>query len=165
LDSNELKELMQFISSSNFVEFEMEQEGFKLRLIKAGARPEPHLDGRPGQSAGSGQPGTIEPAQVVIQAEASAASSAQPVVTEKLHEIRSPIVGTFFRSPSPDAPAYVEVGDRVKKGQILCIVEAMKLMNEIESDVAGEIVQAFPSNGQPVEYGEVLFRIRPLGSG
>ena len=162
MDSNELKELMQFISSSNFVEFEMEQEGFKLRLIKAGSRPEPHLDGRPGQSAGSGQPGTIEPAQVVIPAEAP---TVQPVVTEKLHEIRSPIVGTFFRSPSPDAPAYVEVGDRVKKGQILCIVEAMKLMNDIESDVAGEIVQAFPSNGQPVEYGEVLFGIRPLGSG
>ena len=75
----------------------------------------------------------------------------------------SPIVGTFYRSAAPDSPPFIEVGDRVRKGQILCIVEAMKLMNEIESEVEGEIREILVANGQPVEYGEVLFKIRPVG--
>ena len=93
------------------------------------------------------------------------APAAKPADDKKTFTVNSPFVGTFYRSASPDSPVFVDAGQVVKKGQVLCIVEAMKLMNEIESDVAGEIVQAFPSNGQPVEYGEVLFRIRPLGSG
>src|SRR5205085_6599082 len=80
---------------------------------------------------------------------------------EGLHFIKSPIVGTFYRSPSPDKEAFVKPGDRVSKGQTLCILEAMKLMNEIESDAAGEIVKIYVQNGQPVEYGERLFAIRP----
>ena len=83
------------------------------------------------------------------------------VHSEKLVEIHSPIVGTFYRSPSPDAPPFVEPGDRVKKGQVICIVEAMKLMNDIECEAAGEVVEILIANGQPVEYGEILFRIRP----
>ncbi len=79
---------------------------------------------------------------------------------EKLHEVKSPIVGTFYESPSPGAPPFVKVGDRVEVGQVLCIVEAMKLMNEIESDVAGEVVKRIASSGQPVEYGQPLFAIR-----
>ncbi|MEP0773588.1 MAG: acetyl-CoA carboxylase biotin carboxyl carrier protein, partial [Acidobacteriota bacterium] len=75
--------------------------------------------------------------------------------------VTSPIVGTFYRSPNPEAEPYVKVGDRVEKGQVLCIVEAMKLMNEIESDVSGTVVKIFPENGQPVEFGERLFAIRP----
>jgi len=77
--------------------------------------------------------------------------------------VTSPIVGTFFRAAGPDAAPLVEVGDRVKKGQVLCIVEAMKLMNEIESEGEGEVLEILVSNGQPVEYGEVLFKIRPIG--
>jgi len=77
------------------------------------------------------------------------------------HVVRSPIVGTFYAAPSPDAEPFVRVGDRVRVGQVLCIVEAMKLMNEIESDVAGTVLQVYPKNAQPVEYGEPLFAIRP----
>ncbi len=86
-------------------------------------------------------------------------AAAEPAA-EELHVLKSPIVGTFYAAPSPDAEPYVEVGDRVKKGQVLCIVEAMKLMNEIESDVDGEIVEIHPRNAQPVEFGEPLFAIR-----
>jgi acetyl-CoA carboxylase biotin carboxyl carrier protein len=160
VDEGELKELIQFISDSSFVEFEMERKGFKLRLIKAGAR------GTAGGVTNGG--GMAEPAPAAnsdpagtLQAEAASASPAA-AEAEVLHEVRSPIVGTFYRSPSPDAPSYVQAGDRVRKGQVLCIVEAMKLMNEIESDAAGEVVETLVANGQPVEYGEVLFRIRPV---
>ena len=81
--------------------------------------------------------------------------------SEKLHQVKSPIVGTFYESPSPGAPAFVKVGDQVEVGQVLCIVEAMKLMNEIECDVAGEIVKRIATSGQPVEFGQPLFAIRP----
>jgi acetyl-CoA carboxylase biotin carboxyl carrier protein len=87
-----------------------------------------------------------------------AAPAAEP--EEKLHEVKSPIVGTFYESPSPGASAFVKPGDMVEVGQVLCIVEAMKLMNEIESDVAGEVVLRIASSGQPVEYGQPLFAIR-----
>ena len=84
-----------------------------------------------------------------------------PTVDSGLHLVTSPIVGTFYRSPNPDAESFVSVGDSVEKGATLCIVEAMKLMNEIEADAAGTIVEIFPKNGQPVEFGEKLFAIRP----
>jgi acetyl-CoA carboxylase biotin carboxyl carrier protein len=92
---------------------------------------------------------------------ASAASELAAELEEKLHEVKSPIVGTFYESPSPGATAFVKVGDQVEVGQVLCIVEAMKLMNEIEADVAGEVVKRIASSGQPVEYGQPLFAIRP----
>jgi len=168
LDATELKELMRLISESSFVEFEMEQEGFKLKLIKAGARGE----GQGGPSNGTpafypvpmqGYPvATAGPGSSQGPAQGGASAQVEPAQDPSLSEIRSPIVGTFYRSPSPDAPAYCEVGDRVKKGQVLCIVEAMKLMNEIESEASGEIVDILVANGQPVEYGEVLFRIRAM---
>ena len=85
----------------------------------------------------------------------------EPVPEENLHIVKSPIVGTFYEAPSPGAPPFVKVGDTVELGQVLCIVEAMKLLNEIESDVAGEIVKKMGSNGQPIEYGQELFAIRP----
>src|SRR5207237_4550872 len=84
-----------------------------------------------------------------------------PEPEEPLHTVRSPIVGTFYEAPSPGAPPFVKVGDLVEVGQVLCIVEAMKLMNEIESDVAGEVVKKLVANGQPIEYGQELFVIRP----
>jgi acetyl-CoA carboxylase biotin carboxyl carrier protein len=97
---------------------------------------------------------------------AHATSAAAPVAAapaeaeEVLHEVKSPIVGTFYESPSPGAPAFVKIGDQVEVGQVLCIVEAMKLMNEIEADVAGEVVKRIAASGQPVEYGQALFAIR-----
>jgi acetyl-CoA carboxylase biotin carboxyl carrier protein len=93
-------------------------------------------------------------------AEAPPAAPAEPPAAEGTL-VRSPIVGTFYRSPDPNSPSFVSVGDNVKVGQVLCIIEAMKLMNEIESELAGEVVKVFPENGQPVQYGDPLFTIRP----
>jgi acetyl-CoA carboxylase biotin carboxyl carrier protein len=92
---------------------------------------------------------------------ASAPKEPPPAAEDGLHVVRSPIVGTFYESPSPGAPPFVKAGDTIDLGQVLCIVEAMKLMNEIESDIAGEIVKRLVNNGQPVEYGQELFAIRP----
>ena len=162
MDAKQIKELMQLISDSDFVEFEFEHEGFKLRLIKAGARA---------AAPANGPVVVAVPAPVAADASGSAAPAALPGAApapaaagpaEVLHEVHSPIVGTFYRAPNPDATPFVTVGDRVKVGQVVCIIEAMKLMNEIESDIAGEVVEVVAANGQPVEYGEILFRVRPL---
>ena len=152
LDS-EIKELMEYIEASSFVEFELEREGLKIKLVKRTA-------------VGNGQAGAAAP--VLPAATAAAAQQsldapvARPAAVESpdIHLVKSPIVGTFYRSSGPGARPFVEVAERVKKGQVLCIVEAMKLMNEIESDCDGEILEALVANGQPVEYGEPLFKIR-----
>jgi len=147
--------LLEYLAKSQFVEFELEREGFRLRGAKAGS----HVVVAPG----NGAPVAAEP--VVLAAAPAAVTQAAPAPAapredEDLSIVTSPIVGTFYRTPSPDAPPFVEVGSRVKKGQILCIVEAMKLMNEIESEFEGEVVEVSVANGQPVEYGEALFKIR-----
>jgi acetyl-CoA carboxylase biotin carboxyl carrier protein len=107
------------------------------------------------------------PPPAATPAPAAAAQPAPPAAeaetAEKVHIVKSPIVGTYYGAPSPGAPAFVKVGEHVNSGQVLCIIEAMKLMNEIESDVAGEVSRIFVENGQPVEYGEPLFAIRPSG--
>ena len=166
MESNELKELMEYISKSNFIEFELEQEGFRLKLAKEGSR-------NPSGAAASAIPHAVYPVPYPAPgpapspgAEPSAAAAvhkAAPaaVSEEGLFQVTSPMVGTFYRAPNPNAPPYVDVGSVVQKGQVLCIVEAMKLMNEIECEVAGEILEIPVANGQPVEYGEVIFRIRP----
>ena len=152
----ELRELVDFLKANGIAEFDMERADLKVRIKFAGAAA--GID--PGQLAGllasAGGGGNIPGASA---APAAAVTEAAPV--EKLHEVKSPIVGTFYDSPSPGAPMFVKVGDEVEVGQVLCIVEAMKLMNEIESDVAGEIVKRIVSTGQPVEYGQPLFAIRP----
>src|ERR1035438_10085121 len=151
----ELRELVDFLKANGIAEFDMERADFKVRIKFAGAAA--GID--PGQLAGllasAGGGGHIPGASA---APAAAVTEAAPV--EKLHEVKSPIVGTFYDSPSPGAPMFVKVGDEVEVGQVLCIVEAMKLMNEIESDVAGEVVKRIASSGQPVEYGQPLFAIR-----
>ena len=151
----EIKELIDFISDSNFVEFELEREGFKIKLVKADSRvsaPAPTVAPVAVPHPGSAPAMAAAPAPVP----APAAAAGPP-----LHEVKSPLVGTFYRSPSPEAPPFAEVGRTVKRGQVLCIVEAMKLMNEIDSDADGVVEEILVANGQPVEYGEVLFRIRP----
>jgi len=158
--SNEIRELIELISRSNFKTFELERQGFRLKLVKAdaggAARPlvttaiEPEATVAPGETLAL----PPEPA-------AAEAAVAEPVVDDGLLELTSPIVGTFYSAPSPEAPTFADVGSRVKKGQTMCIVEAMKVMNEIESEINGEVVDVLVSNGQPVEFGEVLFRLRP----
>jgi len=157
----ELRELVEFLKANGIAEFDMEQDDLKVRIKFAG---------EPAAAAAGG----LDMAQLSrLMASASAAAPMAAASTgtsaaaelakeleEKLHEVKSPIVGTFYESPSPGAPPFVKVGDQVEVGQVLCIVEAMKLMNEIEADVAGEVVRRIASSGQPVEYGQALFAIR-----
>jgi acetyl-CoA carboxylase biotin carboxyl carrier protein len=158
LDS-ELKEIMKYIENSSFVEFELEREGFKLKLVRRAAPDN-------GQSGAAAVPApAAHVAAPVPGAPAAGALAAQPAAeAEGVHVVKSPIVGTFYRASSPGGKPFTEPGDVVKKGQILCIVEAMKLMNEIESDCEGEVLEVLVENGQPVEFGEPLFRIRESGS-
>jgi acetyl-CoA carboxylase biotin carboxyl carrier protein len=141
-------------------EFELEEEGMKLRIRKTAASTN-HAPAPPGASAASPAPPPVavpaagSPAQA--PSPASAAEDADPAVTV----VKSPIVGTFYRAADPNSPPFVQVGDRVRVGQVLCIIEAMKLMNEIESEIAGEVLRIHHENGQPVQYGEPLFSIRP----
>lgn len=158
MDPKEIRELIELISRSNFQSFELEREGFRLRLVKgepptvlAAAVAPAALDAR-----AEGAPAAPEIASEGAELQATAAGE------DGLVPLPSPIVGTFYRSSGPDAQPFVEVGSRVKKGQTVCIVEAMKVMNEIESEIDAEVVQVAVANGQPVEYGEILFRLRPL---
>ena len=147
----EIKELMEYIESSSFVEFELEREGFKLKLVRR-SNPE----NGPAVLEADHVPAT--PTTIPLSTEAAV----RPAASEPLdiHLLKSPIVGTFYRASAPAAKPFTEPGDKIKKGQILCIVEAMKLMNEIESDCDGEVLEILVANGQPVEFGEALFKIR-----
>jgi acetyl-CoA carboxylase biotin carboxyl carrier protein len=158
----ELRELVEFLKANEIAEFDMEQADLKVRIKFAGEPavvPPPSLDLSQLSRLMASQ-GAAGPVAAPAHAPSTAASSTT-APEEKLHEVKSPIVGTFYESPAPGAPAFVQVGDQVEVGQVLCIVEAMKLMNEIESDVAGEVVKRIATSGQPVEYGQALFAIRP----
>lgn len=146
-----IQELIDLLKRNNLTELEVEHGGFRVRLR--------HETGARAAVADSAAPADVAPAA----AHALAQRAAIPLPTETAGKvtISSPIVGTFYRSPSPDADPYVEEGDLVKKGQVLCIVEAMKLMNEIESEVDGRIVKILAESTKPVEYGQPLFLIDP----
>ena len=170
----ELKELIAFLKENEIAEFDLDRGDLKVRLKFASAvvppaAPAPSLDMVSlARLLGSAQPAVAAPAvahapvaaESVSAASAGANGSAPAAEAENLHIIKSPIVGTFYESPSPGSSAFVSNGDRVEKGQVICIVEAMKLMNEIEADASGEIVKRLVTNGQPVEYGQPLFAIR-----
>ncbi|WP_263380115.1 acetyl-CoA carboxylase biotin carboxyl carrier protein [Granulicella paludicola] len=163
-DLKELQELVEFLKASGIAEFEMERPDLKVGLKFVGtAAPSSGIDAAQlaalmSASRGSAPAVTPMAAAPVAAAAAPAAPAADP--HEGAHIVKSPIVGTFYASPSPDAPAFVQEGDTVSVGKVLCIVEAMKLMNEIESDAAGKIVKVFVTPGQPVEYGQPLFAIK-----
>src|SRR5262245_44708073 len=154
---------MEYISKSNFVEFEIEREGFKLKLVKDIGRlqADTNNSGGPGGVGPAAHGAALPPPSPTAPA---LAETPGPSPGADIFQVTSPMVGTFYRSPNPTAAPFVQVGDVVKKGQVICIIEAMKLMNEIESEVSGEVVDIPVSNGQPVEYGEVLFRIRVISS-
>ena len=160
MELKELQELIQFISKSEFHRFEMENEGLRLKLVRGGPAPV----AAPAPAVPPVAPGATYPPEVNGRPTAVAAAPPSPAPAAHLHEVRSPIVGTFYRASSPSTPVFVEAGSRVAAGQTLCIIEAMKLMNEIESDIDGEIVEVVVANAQPVEYGQVLFRIRPVAA-
>jgi acetyl-CoA carboxylase biotin carboxyl carrier protein len=159
---NELRELVEFLKANEIAEFDMEQDDLKVRIKFAGEPAAAPAGGFDMAQLGRLMASAPAAAPVSAAAPVGGATAAAPAaeVEEKLHEVKSPIVGTFYESPSPGAPAFVKVGDQVEVGQVLCIVEAMKLMNEIESDVAGEVVKRIAASGQPVEYGQPLFAIK-----
>ncbi|HLH07435.1 MAG TPA: acetyl-CoA carboxylase biotin carboxyl carrier protein [Terriglobales bacterium] len=168
MNQKEIKELIDFLIEKDIAEFELERGDVKLR-VKRGSQPL-------AVTSLSAPVATVVPAMQAVPvahpisppapANAQAASVAAPAAPAGEDEsawqiVKSPIVGTFYESPSPGAPAFVKPGDSVTVGQVLCIVEAMKLMNEIESDYAGVVAKSYVTNGQPVEYGQPLFAIRP----
>jgi acetyl-CoA carboxylase biotin carboxyl carrier protein len=157
----ELKELIEFLKENKIGEFELERGELKVRIKFAGEAPATDLSQLSRLLAASA-PAPVPAAQIVAAPPlaAATATAATEAPEESLHIVKSPIVGTFYESPSPGSPPFVKVGDQVENGQVLCIVEAMKLMNEIESDAAGEIVSRFVQTGQPIEYGQSLFSIR-----
>ena len=158
-----IEQLLRYMSENNLEEFEYSSGDLKIRLKKP--------------SAGSvvGLPRHLAAPEIIIASSAGAQAAAAPSTapsspspesrptSDDMHLVKSPIVGTYYGSPSPGAEPFAKVGAYVETGQTLCIVEAMKLMNEIESDVTGEVVRVFVENGHPVEYGESLFGIRPRG--
>ncbi len=157
----EICELVRLVGTTGVASVEVEHAGSRLRI--EGPPQVPTIATSPVASLGPAvpvaPPAAPRPGAPVPPAAPDAAAEAD--LEEGLHIITSPIVGTFYRAPSPDADPYVKVGDGISKGQVLCIVEAMKLMNEIESDVAGTVVKIFPDNAQPVEFGQRLFAVRP----
>ena len=150
-----IKQILDLVREHELTEFELEQGGVKLRVKKQGAAP---------PAAAPAAPQLAMPAPAVATLAAVPAAVPAPAAEAdellELSIVTSPIVGTFYRSPDPSSPSFVEVGQRVKKGQTLCIIEAMKLMNEIESEYEGEIVKVYVENGQPVQYGERLFAVK-----
>ena len=164
MNQKELKELIEFLIEKDIAEFELERGDVKVRIKRGGEQAHPQAETRV-FAVPAAVPMTDVSAAVAAGGAAAAPPAApavkEPAPEEQLHMVKSPIVGTFYEAPSPGAPPFVKVGDTVEVAQVLCIVEAMKLLNEIESDVAGEIVKKLASNGQPIEYGQELFAIRP----
>jgi acetyl-CoA carboxylase biotin carboxyl carrier protein len=161
LNFKEILELIDKVADRGIAGVEIEQAGTKLRIEGKPAQQHVFASYMTGEMKNEAQ--ALSPIQVNALPAAGAAPKAEerkPAADPSLHQLTSPIVGTFYRQASPEAPVFVEVGARVKKGQVLCIVEAMKLMNEIESDVDGVVVEIYPQNAQPVEYGEPLFAIK-----
>jgi acetyl-CoA carboxylase biotin carboxyl carrier protein len=162
MNQRELKELIEFLIEKDIAEFELERGDVKVRIKRAAEPTVSATDNR--FFTGQGAPhATTDTGAVpmVPQPPVPPAQEIAPPPQEKLHTVRSPIVGTFYESPSPGSPPFIKPGDQITVGQVLCIVEAMKLMNEIESDVAGEVVKKLVANGQPIEYGQELFAVRP----
>jgi acetyl-CoA carboxylase biotin carboxyl carrier protein len=161
MNQKELKELIEFLIEKDIAEFELERGDVKVRIKRAGEHSVVHVQGEPRFFAAPATAGNVELGVVPVVAPAAPATPKEAPPEEVLETVKSPIVGTFYEAPSPGAPPFVKIGDTVEVGQVLCIVEAMKLLNEIESDVAGEIVKKLAVNGQPIEYGQELFAIRP----
>lgn len=167
MNQKELKELIEFIIEKDIAEFELERGDVKLRVRRGGAEPQVAVDPRffvapqpqPVAQAASAAPATTAPASPA-SASPPAATTAEVAEEAGLHIVRSPIVGTFYEAASPGAPPFVKPGDTVAVGQVLCIIEAMKMMNNIDSEYDGTLVRIYAENGQPVQFGERLFAIK-----
>ncbi len=158
MDLDQLKQILDLVREHELSEFEVEQDGLRLKIRKDASGAFVPVHAAPVHAAHAAPPVSHLP-----QAPVAAAPAAVPAAAEvdiELAVVKSPIVGTFYRAAEPAAPPFAEVGTVVKKGQVLCIIEAMKLMNEIDSEYEGEVVNVYVENGQPVQYGERLFAIR-----
>jgi len=166
VDIADLKEILRILEEQDITEFELEQDGVKLRVRRpsSGAptpspAPSAILDPQPSGVSSVPLAGALSAAATSNPSSVSPSTAVEVPASDEF-VVKSPIVGTFYRAPDPNAAPFVGVGDRVKVGQVLCIIEAMKLMNEIEAEVAGEVLKVHPDNGQPVQYGEPLFTVR-----
>ncbi|WP_437944382.1 acetyl-CoA carboxylase biotin carboxyl carrier protein [Sorangium sp. So ce281] len=164
INLKQLRALVRILEKRNVSDFEFEDEHVRIRLTRGGLIPQgaaPHLAPAAFQIHGAPvAPPAAPPAAAPAPAAAAAAAPAEAASDEGISYVTSPFVGTFYRSPSPDAPPFVDVGSAIRVGQALCIIEAMKLMNEIEADSPGTIVEILVDNGKPVEFGQRLFKVR-----
>ena len=156
MNLDDIREVLELVREHDLAELEIERDGLNIRVRKAG-HPVPMMP-----AAVALAPGLVVPSAAPAPVASTASAGPAPIEGEgvDLAVIKSPIVGTFYRSPEPDAKAFVEVGDTVRKGQVLCIIEAMKLMNEINSDCDGELAAVYVDNGRPVQFGERLFAVK-----
>lgn len=154
MDLSYLEKIVTLFDGSTLTDLEIEEEGTQIRMARRIEQPPvvQYASAAPIQYAAA-------PVSGGLIAAPSAPASPEPAVNAKHHEIKSPIVGTMYRAPSPDAESYVQVGQRIEPGQTICIIEAMKLMNEIESDVSGKVIKILVENAQPVEYGQALLLV------
>jgi acetyl-CoA carboxylase biotin carboxyl carrier protein len=167
MDLGYVKKLIKMLSDSEIDEIEIEEEGKKIRVVKRSSNTASipswtSMNFPPYQQAAAVLP---PPASAESHSTSATPEGSSQVVSppqKKYHEIKSPIVGTFYKAPAPDAASFVDVGSVIQPGTVLCIVEAMKLMNEIESDVSGKIVKIMIQNGKAVEYGQTLFLVEPM---
>jgi len=160
MDLAYLEQLIKLFEDSTLTELEIDEEGAQVRLSRHKEQPSP-MSFQYAMPAPAYGPAPTAPASATAPA-ASAPKAEAPASTEKkYHEVKSPIVGTFYRAPAPDADPYIQVGQQVSSGTTVCIIEAMKLMNEIECDATGTVVKIMVENGQPVEYGQVLVLLDP----
>ncbi len=150
MNLKEIKEMVNLMNENNLAELEVEKDGMRIRLKKTGAAME-----------GMNQPFVIEREKSSQEPAVEPARPAEAKPAAKTVEIRAPMVGTFYRAPSPESPPYAEAGQSIEPGQVICIIEAMKLMNEIKSEIKGKILEILVENAEPVEYGQPLFIIEP----
>lgn len=158
---SEIKELIKLVDQTSVHELEIENEGTRLLIRKPGKTEVVNVQAAPLMHTYAPAPVVSQPAAQAGQSQAAQETAPASPSTDHLHQIVSPMVGTFYSSPTPEAGAYVKIGDRVNEKSVVCILEAMKLMNELEAEVRGEIVEILVTNGQLVEYGQPLFLVKP----
>jgi len=162
MNKKEIEELIRFVSKSGVSEVSLEQKDFKITIVNAPRHAETIIAAPPQViHAAAIAPASVVPVAASPAPAPAAASAAKASDESKYHTVKSPMIGTFYRTPGPDKPNFVNVGDEVKQGQVICIIEAMKLFNEIECDISGKIVKVLVDNSSPVEYDQPLFMVDP----
>ena len=162
VDFQEIRELLSVITKTDITEFTLKSDDFELTLRKDSVAHPSEINLITPEVTPTTTPEALNTPTVESNTIISEATSAPPIDQNKLLDITSPMVGTFYRAPAPDDPPFVEIGEQVSPSQTVCIIEAMKLMNELESEVSGQIVEILVQNGEPVEFGQVLMRVNPV---